>query len=84
MMRPDHSPAMLQLFLRARAAHVGHMAGPRAAEAEKRRIRRKAGVTVTEFEMAWMGRVAPVGAGSRACEKLWRALGHEPMEAGHG
>jgi hypothetical protein len=83
---PDFSPEMLKGFLRARVEMAGFAAifpGPLssvrkvrhsfddARRAEKERIRKKAGVTTVQFDLAWMGRTLSVGPR----EKLWRALG---------
>lgn len=81
--RPDYSPAMLRLFLRARAVHaLGGVRGPaRRASALKRckdELRRTARLTHAEFEFAWMGRLSsPV---PRA--RLWAILGHHPGDFG--
>ncbi|KKX28245.1 hypothetical protein [Rhizobium sp. LC145] len=77
-MTPDFSPAMLKFFLRARVMHEANIAFPAARASQERgakvAIRKRAGVTNTEFELAWMGRLmAPV---PRA--KLWAALGINP------
>lgn len=83
---PDFSPEMLKGFLRARVEMAGYNAifpGPLtsvkkvrrsfddARSAEKDRIRKKAGVTAVQFDLAWMGRT--LSAEPR--ERLWRALG---------
>lgn len=69
-MRPDFSPAMLRLFLRARTVHFGARA--------RGSIRRHAGVTRTAFDMAWMGRL--LNAKDRL--KLWLALDVDPERSG--
>lgn len=80
---PDFSPAMLRLFLRARAVHaLGGVRGPaRRAAALKRckaGLRSRAKITHAEFEFAWMGRLlSPV---PRA--RLWAVLGHHPSDFG--
>lgn len=81
--RPDYSPAMLRLFLRARAVHaVATARGPghRAAAAKRCRdeTRRRAGVTVAEFDFAWMGRLLRPEPRAR----LWAVLGHHPADHG--
>lgn len=81
--RPDYSPAMLRLFLRARAVHtVGGLTAPmrRAAAVDrcKVKLRRSANVTRAEFDFAWSGRLSsPV---PRA--RLWAVLGHHPGDFG--
>lgn len=69
---PEFSPAMLRLFLRARAVHEG------SAERFSRRTRKAAGVTVAQFESAWTGRLASPQPRSR----LWGALGLVPADHG--
>ncbi len=83
MTRPDFSPAMLMLFLRARALHA--MAPHRGATRRegvlasfRNKTRRSAGLTFAEFDMAWMGRLN--GAVPRA--RLWAVLGHFPADHG--
>lgn len=81
--RPDFSPAMLRLFLRARAAHaVGGLTAPMrrvaALDRCKVKLRRSANVTRAEFDIAWTGRLySPV---PRA--RLWAVLGHHPGDFG--
>ncbi|EKF17085.1 hypothetical protein [Nitratireductor pacificus] len=83
MSRPDYSPAMLAVFLRARAAfRVVDSGEPwrrteivRAFRAETRRL---ASVTNVEFHMAWMGLLQ--SPGPRAA--LWAVLGHFPADRG--
>lgn len=93
-MQPEFSLSMLKFFLRARVSHAGLTAVPPdvAAPTGQRRhearrpaerrmkdaIRKAAGVTNVEFEMAWMGRLW--GAEERS--KLWGALGHVPADFG--
>ncbi len=69
---PEFSPAMLRLFLRARAVHEG------SAEQFARRTRKAAKVTEAQFEMAWMGRLNSPQPRSR----LWGALGLVPADHG--
>lgn len=81
--RPDYSPAMLRLFLRARALHASAAArgaARRAAAARRSRdeTRRAAKVTVAEFDMAWMGRLLRPEPRVR----LWAVLGHHPSDFG--
>lgn len=81
--RPDFSPAMLRLFLRARAVHaVEHSRGPaRRAAALKRckgDLRRLAKITHAEFDFAWMGRLFSPAPRAR----LWAVLGHHPSDFG--
>ena len=82
-MRPDFSPAMLAVFLRARA----HMAVSQSGEparrtaivrATKDRIRKQAGVTATEMHFAWMGWLPTPETRAR----LWAVLGHHPGDHG--
>lgn len=81
--RPDYSPAMLRLFLRARAVHaVGGLTAPmrRAAALDrcKVKLRRCANITRADFDLAWTGRLlSPV---PRA--RLWAVLGHHPSDFG--
>jgi hypothetical protein len=82
---PDYSPKMLRLFLHARVRHAGSQAAiidPRnrlsGEKAEKRRIRKVAGVTNVEFDMAWMGRKMLAAGRTR----LWAALGQHPGDFG--
>lgn len=82
-MKPDFSPAMLRFFLRARAAHAaaakrGRSKREMAATACKVRLRRMAGITNAEFDMAWMGRLLR----PEPRRRLWRALGHVPADYG--
>ncbi|WP_416065400.1 hypothetical protein ACK9YZ_01240 [Rhizobium sp. ZK1] len=82
----DFSSEMLKGFLRARVEMAGYNAvfpGQHAStkkqrpafdaarKAEMERIRKRAGVTVVQFDLAWMGRALSV----QPREKLWRALG---------
>jgi len=81
--RPDYSPSMLRLFLRARALHwAAQTHGParRAAAAKRFRneTRRTAKVTVAEFDFAWMGRLLRPEPRAR----LWAVLGHHPSDFG--
>lgn len=81
--RPDYSPAMLRLFLRARALHAAASArspARRAAAARRFRdeTRRTARVTVAEFDFAWMGRLLRPEPRAR----LWAVLGHHPSDFG--
>lgn len=76
--RPDFSPAMLRLFLRARAVNAAFgLRGPDAATAARLSrawLRKSAGVTAKVFALAWTGRLN--SADARA--KLWGALGIVP------
>jgi len=79
--RPDYSPSMLRLFLRARAVHaVGGLTAPmrRAAALDrcKVKLRRSANITRAEFDLAWTGRLS--AAVPRA--RLWAVLGHHPSD----
>lgn len=83
--RPDYSPAMLRLFLRARvvaladrfADDAGRPSGPRTDFRNRARrelsssIRREARVTHVEFDMALRGRLQTPA--KRAA--IWGALG---------
>jgi hypothetical protein len=82
-MRPDFSPLMLKLFLRARAElRVVETGEPwRRSEtlrAFKTETRKLAGITNVEFEMAWMGHLLAAAERTR----LWGALGHGPADCG--
>lgn len=82
-MRPDFSPSMLSLFLRARAAYAASAhsgAGKRAQVVAtfKARMRRMARLTCAELDMAWMGRLARPEPRVR----LWAVLGHFPSDHG--
>lgn len=75
---PDFSPLMLRLFLRARVCHMANTAFPAARGSQERgartQLRKAAGVTQFEFDMAWTGRLErPV-----ARLKLWISLGIDP------
>lgn len=81
--RPDFSPAMLAVFLRARAARaVFDGATPKTREATMRRanaaLRRLAGVSAEAFHQAWMGWLNDAGLRAR----IWAALGHYPGDHG--
>lgn len=83
MCRPDFSPSMLRLFLRARAFHAASSArGPAGRTAAAKRFRaetrRLARVTVAEFDFAWMGRLLRPEPRAR----LWAVLGHHPSDFG--
>ncbi|APH71427.1 hypothetical protein [Aquibium oceanicum] len=69
---PEYSPAMLRLFLRARAVHEG------SAARFARRTRKAAKVTEAQFESAWTGRLTSPQPRSR----LWGALGLVPADHG--
>lgn len=80
---PDFSPAMLRLFLRARAdlgMPEGATRRQRAAalRAFKMGIRKQAGVTSGQFDLAWMGRLQTPETRVR----LWAVLGHFPGDFG--
>ena len=81
--RPIFSPAMLAFFLRARAvlAHAEQPArcGMQATvKRERKRWQKLSGLTHTEIEFAWMGRLN--NGAKRAC--LWAILGHHPSDFG--
>lgn len=77
-MTPDFSPAMLKFFLRARVTHMANVAFPAPRASQERcakvQLRKAAGVTQFEFDMAWMGRL------SRPTPrlKIWMSLGIDP------
>lgn len=80
---PDFSPRMLMLFLRARAIHAHGLDPARCGfqatvKREKARLRKAAGVTHAQIDLAWMGHVN--AAATRA--RLWAALGHFPADHG--
>lgn len=81
--RPDFSPRMLMLFLRARAEFQVMESGEpwrrtELVRAAKAGLRRLAGVTNNEFHMAWMGQLCSPEPRAR----LWTALGHPPAKRG--
>lgn len=81
--RPDFSPVMLSLFLRARAQMAIADSGEPWRRTEivracKARMRKAAGVTNVEFHMAWMGWLPSPDARRR----LWTMLGHDPAARG--
>lgn len=81
--RPDFSPRMLALFLRARAeARIADSGRPwRRAEtlrAFRAEMRSLAGLTGAQMQMAWMGLLADPAARAR----LWAVLGHFPADHG--
>ncbi|GAB5505809.1 MAG: hypothetical protein Rhirs2KO_09720 [Rhizobiaceae bacterium] len=83
MSRPDFSPLMLALFLRARAEfRVADSSDPlrrtETVRAEKTALRKAARVTVRQFNMAWMGRLPT----PEPRQRLWNALGHDPSGCG--
>jgi hypothetical protein len=82
-MRPDFSPAMLAVFLRARAHLAVSQSGEPArrtaiVRATKDQLRRQAGVTATEMHFAWMGWLPTPETRAR----LWAVLGHHPGDHG--
>ena len=81
--RPDYSPAMLRMFLHARAVLASALATGKADKATATR-KAKAGprhlarVTQEEFDLAWTGRLlAP-----EPRVRLWAVLGHFPGDHG--
>lgn len=81
-MTTDFSPQMLSLFLRARVCHMANTAFPAARGSQERgakaALRKEAGVTDFEFNMAWMGRLSrPVPR-----LKLWMSFGIDPAVFG--
>lgn len=81
--RPDFSPKMLSLFLRARAFHAVNETGEPWRKTEivrawKAATRKLAGVTNTEFHLAWMGWLQAPETRAR----LWAVLGHFPSDHG--
>lgn len=82
-MRPDFSPAMLRLFLRARGELAMADAATKrqraaALRAFKTSIRKQAGVTAGQFDLAWMGWLLTPETRVR----LWAVLGHFPADHG--
>ncbi|WP_274426770.1 hypothetical protein [Chelativorans sp. YIM 93263] len=81
--KPDFSPAMLSVLLRARAEFRVIDSGEpwrrtETVKAFKAETRRRADVTHMEFHMAWMGWLnCPVTRG-----RLWAVLGHCPTDYG--
>ena len=82
MMRPDFSPLMLKVFLRARAGLdvIEAVAGQKRATlaAFKDRTRREAGISTDDFDRAWRGQLRQPKPRTR----LWGALGHVPADSG--
>lgn len=81
-MTPDFSPSMLKFFLRARVHHMANVAFPAPRGSQERgaktTLRKAAGVTEFEFQMAWMGRLErPLPR-----LKLWMSLGIDPAVFG--
>ncbi|WP_265518946.1 hypothetical protein [Nitratireductor luteus] len=81
--RPDFSPTMLRFFLRARAKQAVADSGRpgqsyRIVKDFKTRLRKSAGVTVTQMDLAWMGRLNTPEPRAR----LWAVLGHFPADHG--
>lgn len=84
-MTPEFSPAMLRLFLHGRC-RLAHALGSdvragtygAAARRERDRLRRLAGITATEMDFAWAGRLLDPGKRVR----LWAVLGHFPGDHG--
>lgn len=81
--RPDFSPAMLRLFLRARAEQAVEDSGrphcrDRIIRDFKTRLRKTAGVTANQMDLAWMGRLNTPETRAR----LWAVLGHFPADHG--
>ncbi|QPC88683.1 hypothetical protein GA830_12090 [Mesorhizobium sp. NBSH29] len=80
-MRPNFSTAMLRLFLRARcrmAAQPGRRSFQADSRRERDRLRRLAGVTAVQMDLAWMGRLESAEPRVR----LWAVLGHHPGDHG--
>ncbi|MFC6491157.1 hypothetical protein [Nitratireductor sp. GCM10026969] len=82
-MKPDFSPAMLRLFLRARAEfRVVDSGQPwrRTAKVKafKAEMRKLARVTNHEFHFAWTGQLASPETRAR----IWAVLGHFPADHG--
>lgn len=81
-MTPHFSPNMLRLFLRARVCHMANTAFPAPRGTQERgakaKLRKAAGVTDFEFNMAWMGRLErPLPR-----LKLWMSFGIDPAVFG--
>lgn len=88
-MTPDFSPAMLKRFLRARvgieayarifAAPVGFAPKLEDVEQEEKdQLRKAAGLTEEQIDLAWSGR----GLSLSPRERLWKALGVDPAGCG--
>ncbi|WP_322990311.1 hypothetical protein [Hoeflea sp.] len=76
--KPEFSPDMLRLFLRARCLHAvssGVICDIKAARAA---LRKRAGVTAAAFDVAWAGRLHK----AQTRLKLWGALGLVPADHG--
>ncbi|MEO3386034.1 hypothetical protein [Mesorhizobium sp. CAU 1741] len=83
MTRPDFSPAMMMLFLRGRAVNaLFDVRGTAKRDAALRRfnrdLRKQAGITGVQLDMAWMGRLQKAEPRAR----LWAVLGHHPSDHG--
>lgn len=81
--RPDFSPEMLRFFLRARAEHAVPANATKRQRLDAMRrfkatIRKQAGVTAGQFDLAWMGRL--LMADTRV--RLWAVLRHFPVDHG--
>ncbi len=84
-MQPDYSPKALQLFVHARVRHAGADAALMASanrisgeKAEKRKLRKNSGITVVQFDMAWMGTLRRALPRTR----LWSAMDVFPADFG--
>lgn len=81
--RPDYSPNTLRLFLRARAELAVPAGATRRQRVDavrkfKTSIRKQAGVTAGQFDLAWAGRLLMPETRVR----LWAVLGHFPAADG--
>tara|TARA_R100000655_G_scaffold82265_1_gene121772 strand:+ start:526 stop:804 length:279 start_codon:yes stop_codon:yes gene_type:complete len=78
MTKPEFSPEMLRLFVRARCLHAVSAGISRDIKAAKAGLRKAAGVTSAAFDIAWSGRLNR--AETRA--RLWGAMGCVPADHG--
>lgn len=77
-MKPEFSPEMLRLFVRARCLHRVATGMCRDIRAARAGLRKAAGITSAAFDVAWSGRLNK--AETRL--KLWGALGVVPADHG--
>ena len=79
---PDFSPSMLKTFLRLRVRHMANLAFPStrntAERGAKTELRKSSGLTRSEFEDAWNGRLK----GGQARARIWVALWVDPADCG--
>jgi len=77
-LRPEFSPFMLKLFIRAHCLHVVNAGLSSDINAAKTALRKAAGVTAATLSKAWAGRLN--SAAARV--KLWGAMGLRPADYG--